>query len=317
MKNFLIIITLIITTQFLGQVNVGPEIDVQKKPALFEEGQLNHLKQTQTYFVYQNNDDKELFQRTFNSVWKITPINLISYREYTELKLDNTVSVFAIESIIKEKTSETSGTVINYKFYLTLFSQIDGRKLHYARFELYGDYNVGSKLSEVYSKKDDSKANEFLYSEKAMFYNWSVGHLKNALQLINNQLEKSQELWLFRSESLASITELKTKILYIPDYTLNIKYEDESTLKAYAKHIDKIMGSYPYEYKIVSQNELDKLILSNKTIFYLTYVKSSGEKFVSVINSLSGEVLYTNYTASLLSTGLKSEDIKVLLKSLK
>jgi hypothetical protein len=67
----------------------------------------------------------------------------------------------------------------------------------------------------------------------------------------------------------------------------------------------------------VSQNELDKLILSNKTIFYLTYVKSSGEKFVSVINSLSGEVLYTNYTASLLSTGLKSEDIKVLLKSLK
>jgi hypothetical protein len=316
MKNFLTIITLIITTQILGQVNVGPEIDVQKKPVLFKEDQLNHIKQTKTYFVYQNNDDKELFQRTFNSVWKITPINLISYTEFTELKLDNSISVFAIEGIIKEKTSETSGTVTNYKFYLTLFSQIDGKKLYYARFELYADYNVGSKLSETFSI-DKTKGNDFLYGEEAKFNNWSIGHLKNSLQLVNNQLEKSQELWLYRSESSASITELKTKILYIPDYTLNIKYEDESDLNIYAKHIDKIMGSYPYEYKIVSQNELDKLILSNKTIFYLTYVKSAGEKFVSVINSFSGDVLYTNYAASLLSTGLKSEDIKELLKSLK
>jgi len=60
---------------------------------------------------------------------------------------------------------------------------------------------------------------------------------------------------------------------------------------------------------------LNSKILSEKNAFYyVQYVKSSTDKFVSVINSSTGEIVYSVYTP--VSYNIKSDDLEDLQKKI-
>lgn len=58
---------------------------------------------------------------------------------------------------------------------------------------------------------------------------------------------------------------------------------------------------------------MGKLILkSDKPIYYLVYVRSSTDKYITVFNSQTGNMLYSQYTAA--SSNIKPNDIHRLAR---
>jgi hypothetical protein len=82
-----------------------------------------------------------------------------------------------------------------------------------------------------------------------------------------------------------------------------------------AVYLIYIYNSVEDSAKQVSVKELNEKILTEKEpIYYLLYIKSSTDKYVTIINSITGEMLYTHYTP--VSYNFKSDDIEDVQKAI-
>jgi hypothetical protein len=149
-----------------------------------------------------------------------------------------------------------------------------------------------------------------------MLLNWSPGMVHNYLQQITTLLtDKKKKKFQDGIENKAALAALKNEILFVPDFDLmtssmfSVKQEirdEESTNTVFEK--------YTYAYKVLSKEDLDKLILtSEKPIYYLLFIRHSSNKLVCVVNSKTGETIYSDATS--LSMRLKSGDVKSLFKA--
>jgi hypothetical protein len=116
------------------------------------------------------------------------------------------------------------------------------------------------------------------------------------------------------SSDKKQLTLLKKQTLFVPDYIL-IKFGaltgDESK-----KHTEKeIFTDYNYPYELITTDELNKKILNDTVPFYhLAYVKSSTDKFVSIFNSVTGEMIHTVYSP--VAYNFKKDDMMHLYESI-
>ncbi|MCB9314635.1 MAG: hypothetical protein H6569_00710 [Lewinellaceae bacterium] len=174
----------------------------------------------------------------------------------------------------------------------------DSVKKIIGRIELYTDFETLAKPENIYQSDYDGGGH---------IYNWGPGYLKNDIQLLMALLGKDEKRWLFKSETdEKQIKKLKKETLYVPDYVL-IKFNkfngDESK-----RHDEKdLLSDYKLPYKLISNAELNrKIIEETEPFYYLVYIKSSTDKYVSVYNSQTGEMVYTTYTG--ISYNLKDKD---------
>lgn len=73
---------------------------------------------------------------------------------------------------------------------------------------------------------------------------------------------------------------------------------------------------YNYKYEVISDEELNNKILNNEELYYLRYVRMNAERFLQVVNSKTGEIIYRNYITGM-SYNIKSKDIKELNDKIK
>ena len=139
--------------------------------------------------------------------------------------------------------------------------------------------------------------------------------MKNYLQVVNGYLNDSSERWLYKSDTKnKGLKALKNKTLYIPDYALtyfNPYTGDESTKQDEAK----IFKKYPFKYELISADKLSKKIMTEeKSFYYMAYVKSSTDKYLTIFNSKTGKIVYSKYKPT--SYNVKDSDFKDLAKSI-
>ncbi len=153
------------------------------------------------------------------------------------------------------------------------------------------------------------------YGSGGHIRNWGPGILKNYIQTLMYNLDKNENRWLYLGiHDNNEIKNLKEKTLYIPDYVL-IKFNSFNGDETSKNDEKSLFGSYKLNYKIISTDELNKKILEDKEAFYyLVYVKDRTDKYVYVVNSLTGEIIYSNYTP--LSYNIKSSDLKSIQKEI-
>lgn len=178
----------------------------------------------------------------------------------------------------------------------------DKDKIQVARIELYTDYETLSNPDNIFQSDFDGDKH---------IRNWGPGILKNYIQSLMGYLNKNQTHGLYSGiTNLAELKNLKNGILYVPDYTL-IKF-NKFTGDENKKHDEKdLFEDFRLKYKLVTIEELNQKILNDKTgFYYLVYVKSSTDKYVSVINSLTGEIIYSSYSPA--SYTFKSDDLSDL-----
>ena len=106
---------------------------------------------------------------------------------------------------------------------------------------------------------------------------------------------------------------MASSTLFIPDYVM-IKFlknsDDESK-----KYEDKeIFDSFSQSYKLLSLTELNDKILNSPTPFYyLLFIKTNSDKYVTITNSQTGEIIYSAYSGS--AANFKSSDLKEIQKA--
>tara|TARA_B100000963_G_C22520280_1_gene622722 strand:- start:76 stop:1032 length:957 start_codon:yes stop_codon:yes gene_type:complete len=315
MRIVVIALIFLTNTNIHGQINVGPIEYVKLKTGEFEQANLNKLKSSKTLFVYRNSDivNLELFKSTLKEVWDYNELEFISYEEYSSNTYDENYSFFTIGGLHKVKTS-SSGMVSEYTYiYLTLWMNNGNEKLTFCRIELYPTF-VTFQKANMYVEDDVNLMMDHLYEESKL-HNWNFLYLKNALQLVNEKLSKSDEHWLFNCEVYSDLSHLKNNTLYIPEYTL-IKFAAFTGDESKRHNVKKLFKNYPYPYKILSMEELsEKALHSEKPLYYLSYIKSCTDKFVSVVNAKTGELLYSDYSPA--SYNIKDKNLKKLAKKIK
>lgn len=180
-------------------------------------------------------------------------------------------------------------------------------KISLAKIELFTDFPTLSDPNKLYQSQYDGDGH---------IRNWGPGILKNYIQLVTTYLNKGTEVNMAKSiTNEIELKKLKSQTLFVPDYVL-IKFNkftgDESK-----KHEEKeLFDDFKLKYKLLSTEELNQKILNDKEgFFYLVYIKSSTDKYISVINSLTGEMIYTKYSS--VSYNIKSDDISDIQKKVK
>lgn len=182
----------------------------------------------------------------------------------------------------------------------------DMKQNEVARIDLYTDFVTIVEPDNIYYSDYDCDNH---------IRNWSPGILKNYIKTLMTYLNKAEEKSLYKSiTNEKELKNLKKEMLYVPNYVLikHVKMTgDESK-----KHDEKeIFEDYKLKYKLLSTDELsDKILTETTPFYYMVYVKSNTEKYVSIINSVTGEMIYSRYTP--MSHNIKSDDLKDLYKAI-
>ncbi|WP_345258022.1 hypothetical protein [Flaviaesturariibacter amylovorans] len=109
---------------------------------------------------------------------------------------------------------------------------------------------------------------------------------------------------------------LRTYTLYVPNYWYGpggTMLPDEAEGSRTARYISDMISEYKFPVRLVRRDELSELILNTrKPLYYVNYVQSLADKMISVVNGLTGEVLYANFTGK--SYRPKEKDFRDLNK---
>jgi len=179
-------------------------------------------------------------------------------------------------------------------------------KVQVARIELFTDFPTLSYPDFLYQTDYDADGH---------IRNWGPGILKNYIQSLMSYLNKGENHGLYAGiYNQTELNNLNKEVLYVPDYVMtkfNKFTGDESK-----KHDEMdVFDGFELKYKLLSTEALNQKILTDKTRFYyLIYIKSSTDKYVSVINSLTGEIVYSTYTP--VSYNIKSGDLESIQRKI-
>ena len=308
------IITFLLSVQASAQIGVGP-IAIQKGHYVekFEPSDLDDLSNTTTVFVYRKADEPnaELWKKELKKVWTYTELIFVSYDKIRSYINKKDYSFLMLAGHITKR-----GNTVNSHFYLQLFMNSKDKKgrperQSFARIDLYPSFETYQKV--VGGKKVEASM-RYLYNE-AELRNWHLGFIKNYLRVVNDHLlqEQTRDLFLKNSDQ-ETLQTLKTDTLYIPDEVL-IKFgafngnEDKRHDKA------QLFKSYKYPYKILPSKELAEKIINDTAPFhYLVYVKSSTDVFLTIFNSQTSDIIYSQYNP--VSYNVGSYDIGAIAKAM-
>jgi hypothetical protein len=295
-KLFLFSIICLLSLTIKAQISVSPKEDVKLSTGKFDADHLALLKKTTTVFILRKSEEAELeaYQKLLDSAWTLTPIKVITVAEWNTYMKDAKYSFFTIDGFSTQTTMSRGSSYTNSHVYLHLWmydpkskSKKDRDKLSFARVELSPSFKTLSDFESV----------EGLY-KRGVFRNWEIGTIANYLKVVNSYLAKGETRWLFMNEVDAKeIKKLKSEVLYIPE-TILIDFNKFTGDESKKQDKVKLMADYKFKYEIISVDKLNEMILtSEKPFYYLTYVKSSTDKYVTVQNSQTGKIIYNEYEA--------------------
>ena len=182
----------------------------------------------------------------------------------------------------------------------------------------YGDKNkiayveIASEFAATNNEDNNFKTD---YNLDEHLKNWGPGILKNYIQSFNRYFKDNTICKPYDAvANMLELSKLKTETLYVPDYVLtktNIFSGDESKQ---LKEKD-IFGDYKLKYKLLTLSELNKKIQTETIPFYyLLFIRSSNHKYINVVNSITGEIVYNLHQVGVYN--MKSDDLEELQKKI-
>lgn len=175
-----------------------------------------------------------------------------------------------------------------------------------SRINLFVDFNTLNNPETLDTKE---------YDGEGAISNWGTGIVKNHIQQISKEIQQhapiDPEEDRVNSEELHK---LQQETLYVPSTIL--KRINPSRGTAEMDHIaDELFEDYQYNIELISTKSLnEKINTSKKPIYYLLYTKNCADKYITITNSQTGELIYYNFVRA--SYNIKSGDIKALNKQI-
>jgi hypothetical protein len=344
MKTLLPLLSLLMVFQLNAQINVGSVRQTKLDAGDIEKEDLNKLRQAPTYFIIRPEDEpfQEQLQSILDEVWTFNKIETIKRSKLAKMdpKERATSAFLGIEGHATTVQMKTT-SYVNAHYYLHLsmvgdhipYTDKELKKLQrkgeratprfeintFARIALFPDGELVKKADEFRKQFSltDSEKNEhmdFVYNE-AKLYNWEYGYLKNYFQEVNRVLEAGETRWYFVSDQNdRELKRLRRATLYIPDHIL-IKLNKFTGSEDKRHEVADIFGDYDFNYKILSPEDLNVMILeATEPFFYFNYIRSSTDAFYTITNGLTGEIIYSKYDPA--TYNIKGKNMKELSKAI-
>ncbi len=342
MKNKLVLLFILLSSVAFSQVSVEPNHVGSKDN--FKKGAIDKLKKTTTVFVLSSVYDKEEYEEILDEIWTITPFLVVNKEDFNLndfLTNEYSFTNFAAEKLVIEGNLTTATRLSVYlQFYSFDYEKLLP-KLEKMKKSLAGKSveKRNEKIEKLLKKNQKEYAVIMLhlkdnFIEKAVseplenivssiyykdvFYNYNLGMLKNYFQKVNNTLVKNETAWLYDKDYKKELKNLTTQTLFVPEY-ITIRYDgfsgEDSEMNN--KKVIEALDKYQYNYEIIKPKKLTERILSGEEFYYLRYVRVNAERFLQVVNSKTGEIVYQDYMIGIFSYNLKPKYFKELNAKIK
>lgn len=306
-----------------AQVQVGAATHT-KGPGKISPEDMTKFKQSTTYFVLQEKDyaQQASFQEAIAKVWKITPFKIIRPEEMGKMD-ENKSSFFFFGGFVTVRQGRNTVTYHPHLSYdLFMFAtnkkgKTEQNMLGKVLLHLDGaSYRFVTRYANGNNKNFSEKVIPFLYREAEM-QNWTPQMLAGYLKVINDGLTSGTLRSVFEEYTdQEGIKALQNQTLYIPNY-VNTKFNMFTGAEKETEPDDEDeKSSYTFSNKYLEAKDIEGIAAGqNKAYAYLSYIKSSTDKFVSVFDGQSGKLLYTAYTP--VSYNFKAKDLKRIAAKVK
>jgi hypothetical protein len=304
--SFLHLIVIILPAISFGQIAITNVSEITK------------IKNGTTFFAMNNpaSPKAAAYVEAIKKNWTLSNVECIKYTEVEKNIAPNSSFVTITANMANVySTSGNTDTHIYLELWTTNgnytydpkkrkhFNQAD--KISIATVELFGDFTAQNYPSSLY-KMD--------YDASGHLENWSAGIVANYIQqmtiLLNKGEVREAKTTIYNKEE---IKKLASETLFIPDYVMTkfVKNVDDESKKFETK---EIFDGYNLKYELLSLEELnDKILNKSSPFYYLLFIKTINEKFITVTNSITGEIIYSEYSGS--PSNFKSSDLKELQKA--
>lgn len=307
----LIIFLVLFNISLKAQIVVGGYNAFSHDPKENKLDFINLLKSKKTIFVLPPNFSKDEYIKVISEVWDITPFEVTWHQTHEkELKQEMFDKFNRDNHSFFYLTSLTIHT--KYDF---LFNTLD--------LKVYGNKRTDKKGKEVFNEHRiatifftpsiGQRANSSAKTVDAIdFINYDLGHLKTYLRFINNKLKNNEYVNCYdESFKKEDFIKLKSKKLIIPE-SVKLRYSSTSRTKGEIIDENELLKDYKYSYEFVSDENLNQMLLNDEDIYFLDYGQVNADKFISIISSKTGEIVYSEFTS--LSYNIKSSDFKSISK---
>ena len=292
---------------------------------------LEAFKKTTTVFYIQADDvaRKAEFEKALKGVWTITPFVVAGPDEMDAYADGQKYSQAGFGGYILQRSGYGGGrmntaTHLTYDFSVMDYGKNgkpDGRKL-LARFLLNPDEQTlrqSFRPVAVWGKSKDRQEQSMMRTlyTTSKFANWGPGYLRGYAKNINDALLKKERRSFNTSSKAEGLSALQRDTLFLPR-SLQTRYSGLTGAERQGSGGDEegaeeLRASYKFTSVWIDDEDLQQRILTAmKPVYYLLYVRASSEKYVSVFNGKTGEMLYAAH--SLLSYNFRGKDLKDLAK---
>lgn len=145
-----------------------------------------------------------------------------------------------------------------------------------------------------------TKENEIIYSDIIrrfydidFMYDNKIGFLYNNIQNMNYHITKEIKISFFSEPEVSNqISKLKTDTLYIP-FDLYCLYTFKNLKEKNKDNFEKFKGDYDFPYNVLSSEDISTKIVNGEEFYYLRFNLIETENLVQVVNSKTGDVIYS------------------------
>jgi hypothetical protein len=293
----------------IGRSSIGPFKD-------FKKGEYDLIKGKTTVFVVDEFDLKE-FDAMLKPVWKVNKYVIVSREDFQKSSSKYITEEYAIWEMNGRVVTSTSskGMTTEYLYiYLEYYYPTDikekKKKTVFDRNQIAAVF-FGGNTEAMWEMIRTEKFGDF----QEDLYNYRLGYLKNYFQYVNDNLISEGFSFAYDTDyDKKKIKALAKATLYVPDYfkvRSKLGWSDEDR-----ENPDELFKKYTYKYEFISDEDLDKKILNaTEDFYYIMYTRVNGQKFVSVVNGKTGDIIYKDYQT--FSYQVKPKDIGELNSKIK
>lgn len=287
----------------------------QAQVQVLEKNVLDKIKDGNTHVIVKSLifPDAQQYADVFEKYWTVT--KGIDVVEANKL-MGNLVEGDTYFSLEAEKITSNYGTAIF--MYLNLW-QPSKKMLRDKKFKInHEDALAHIQLSVDIDAVKDVYFNsvDFNLDGDNHFYHWNPGLLKNYLQLLCTELKTGKKTdYHDDMTDKSKIKDLSAKTLYYPEDNL---YKMGVFVKA-GKTVDTkdLFDSYKFNYKVISDKDLgEKILKDDEEFYYFLFIRDSGSKLLLVVNSRTGDVIYSRFSSAVFGAkNVSGGDLKDLYKA--
>ena len=317
MRKYLIFqLLLLFLISASAQINIGTPGAI--KPANFKKKDMELYQSLKTYFVIREMDkeNQAAIEKILQQDWKFNKYEIIDFDRYKSMPEDGKAIFFGLRNY-NNSSEYTSNSDLAGKYAqsselkIQLWRNLPKEKPQLLNEDVLGYIELGThwRLSSELTKRISVDAFEYICKVDTVVTEWQWGYLKNYIQEFNRHLIANEPRWRFESDvDKDNISKLNTQILFVSSDIKN-HYDSREKESPFEKYAGK-------KIEMISPADLSTKILDSETPFYYMKVYMGGtDKIVTIINSATGEFLYSDYSG--MAYFFKDKDVKELNGKLK